>query len=129
MNRTRRRPGRPFVPADLAVIALVAAVTAGVSAYSYADGGTGRVSIASGKNEWIYPLNVDREIDVRGPLGDTRVEIADGTARIVDSPCRDKVCVRMGRLDRTGDWSACLPNGVLVRIVGGGSDEVDAATY
>jgi hypothetical protein len=53
---------------------------------------------------------------VSGPLGQTQVEIRDGAARVVDSPCRDKVCVKMGWVRGAGEWAACVPNRVLLRV-------------
>ena len=65
-----------------------------------------------------YPLKHDREIAVVGPLGKTHVEIKNGQVCIVDSPCPQKVCVRMGQIHRVGDIVVCAPNQVLVRIEG-----------
>jgi len=36
---------------------------------------------------------------------------------IVASDCPDQVCVHTGRLARSGDYAACLPNGFVIRIV------------
>jgi len=48
------------------------------------------------------------------------IEIEGGRARVVDSPCRDKLCVRAGWLDRPGDVAVCLPQRVIVEIRGAG---------
>lgn len=63
-----------------------------------------------------YPLNVDRTIPVAGPLGTTVVEIKDGRARIVSSPCPNKVCVHMGEFGTEGGVLVCVPNEVVVRV-------------
>lgn len=41
---------------------------------------------------------------------------ADRQIAIVRSDCPDQVCVHMGRLIRSGDYSACLPNGFVLRV-------------
>lgn len=41
---------------------------------------------------------------------------ADRQIAIVRSDCPDQVCVHMGRLVRSGDYSACLPNGFVLRV-------------
>jgi len=80
--------------------------------------------------EWVYPLSSDRVVSVAGPLGDTLVAIEGKTARIKDSPCPNKTCVAGGSISRPGQWLACLPNQVLVRIEGGADDaDIDAAAY
>lgn len=56
------------------------------------------------------------------------VEIADGQAWIAQSPCRDQICVRAGKLSKTGETACCLPQRVSIEIRGAGSrtaDEVD----
>lgn len=67
-----------------------------------------------------------RTVRVAGPLGETVVEIRNCSARVVDSPCREKVCVKMGWVRAPGDWVACVPNGVVVQ--GQARAAVDAVT-
>ena len=64
------------------------------------------------------PLKQDRHITIQGPLGPTVVEIHDGRARVVSSPCTGKQCIRAGWLSRAQDSAACVPNHVLVLIPG-----------
>ena len=42
-----------------------------------------------------------------------------------ESNCPDQVCVRTGKLTRAGQIAVCLPNRVVVRLLGA-SDDVDA---
>ena len=65
-----------------------------------------------------YSLDDSRTVEVHGPLGSTYVEINEGAARIVGSPCAQKTCVRMGRIRRAGEVVICVPNRVVVRIGG-----------
>jgi len=39
----------------------------------------------------------------------------------LDSPCRGKVCVHGGWLTEAGELLACLPNKIMVRILGSDS--------
>lgn len=57
-----------------------------------------------------------RTIRVEGPIGTTIVEVEGTRAHVVSSPCPDKICVRMGWLERAGDFAACLPNRVLLEV-------------
>jgi hypothetical protein len=116
---------------DILVLILSAAVVASSAVLVYGKGNSELTVAISGKGgEWIYPLNTDREVSVPGPLGVTEVEIKDGTAAIVDSPCPNKTCVAAGRISKPAQWVACLPNGVFVRIDGKGKEAgADAGTY
>lgn len=67
------------------------------------------------------PLSEDgghRIISVKGPLGVTHVEVDGARVHVHDSPCPDQVCVAFGWLSAADDFSACLPNGVLVVVEG-----------
>lgn len=70
-------------------------------------------------------LQTDSVLDLAGPLGSSRIVIADGTVRFVASPCPNKVCIGMGRAAKAGDLLACVPNHVLLRITGRSNSDGD----
>ncbi len=114
---------------DIVIITASVTLTVGASLYAYSDRDGGYVSVRSGDSEWVYPIDSEMEMSAPGPMGETVVAVSGGTAKIVESPCRDKICISMGPLEHGGDWAACLPNGVLVRIVDERDDEIDALAY
>ena len=71
-------------------------------------------------------LNTDQVTHVKGPLGLTEIEIKKGQARIVRSPCNNKVCIKSGYIRYADRLSACIPNRVVVRIIGKNHRGVDA---
>ena len=83
--------------------------------------------IASGK-KIDYPLNENRVIKVSGPLGTTTIIVKNGTAWIENSPCREKICMKMGRIKRPGQQAICVPNRVMIEIIGG-QRYIDAVSY
>lgn len=64
----------------------------------------------------------DREIDLDGH---NVIVLAGKTARMESADCHDQVCVRTGTLTRAGQVAVCLPNRVILKIVGETS-EIDA---
>jgi hypothetical protein len=118
-------------PLDIAIALAAAGAIAFSAASAYGPGkGPAEAAIKGRGGEWVYPLSVDRDISVAGPLGETRIEIRDKAVRIEDSPCANKTCIASGAISRPGQWLACLPNQVIVRIEGGSEDEgVDASVY
>lgn len=68
----------------------------------------------------------DAVYEVAGALGTVVVEVADGSVRVVGSDCPDQICVRTGAVSAPGSVIACVPNGVVVRVGGGGRDGLDA---
>ncbi len=115
---------------DILVPAMSFAIVVVTAVYAYGGGGEAAyVSIRSGEIEWIYELESDRIVEIEGPLGVSTIEIHDGNAHFTDSPCRDKICISMGKIDRSGEWAACLPNSVLIRIIGKQDESIDALVY
>lgn len=51
----------------------------------------------------------------------------DGSIAFEESDCPDKVCIRSGRLRLPGQSAACLPNGLILKIVSidGSGGELD----
>ena len=113
---------------DIAVFAVFAVIT--VYAFSYAySGGMNRkeLLVHTPRGTFAYDMSKDRIIDIEGAIGTSRIEISGGTARFLDSPCPNKTCVQSMPISETGEWSACLPNQVFLRIEGGRASSVDAA--
>jgi len=113
--------------AALAAVAVI--VIFALAAYSPSTGSP-EVVISGDSGEWIYPLEADRSVQIPGPLGLTTVLIQNHSARVVDSPCKNKLCIAMGAISSPGQWIACLPNKVFVRIEGRSEQaSVDANAY
>lgn len=124
-RRAVPRPARVKMikPLDVAAIALVAGIVAWVSVVNYSGNAVqGRIVITGSSGSWIYPLEASGTLEVPGPLGTTIVEFHGGEVHIADSPCPTKSCVQMGSIRYKGQWLACLPNEVFVRIEGGAGD-------
>jgi hypothetical protein len=105
---------------DALVIALCAALVAASFAWSTRPRGTPHsalVETSAGERREL-PLARDGRFTFAGRRGPAIVEVRGGRARFLDSSCHQKLCVRAGWLARAGDASACLPNGVTLRLLG-----------
>ena len=76
-----------------------------------------------GEDYGIFPLGEDREVDVTSGDHHNLVSIQDGTVHMESADCRNQVCVNTGTISRSGDLIVCLPNQVVVEIIGGEEDE------
>lgn len=74
----------------------------------------------------LQGLTQQKEFSVQGPLGSTVVQVRDGEARIVSSPCPDKICIRMGWLKSSGQSAVCVPNHILLHIVSEENNQIDS---
>ncbi len=106
-----------FLDGVVLFLSLIITVVCAVFVYGGATS-EAQVVIEGNGHTWLYPLNTHECINVPGPLGETVVEIHDGKVGIVSSPCKNQLCVAAGEIHEHGQWIACLPNGVFVRIEG-----------
>lgn len=125
MSPARRLRGAR--PLDWAIIAAAAAAVAWSGADAYGSGSRPVLTVSDGSREWLYPLEADRDVPVPGPLGTTVVELRGGSARFLSSPCPNQTCVHAAAISSPGQWSACLPNKVLIRVDGTGDGEAPDA--
>ncbi len=91
--------------------------------------GSGRVLISDGRGDSLYTLEESGDILLEGPVGRTLVRREKGAVRVVSSDCLNDLCVRMGTIQRAGEWIACLPNRVFLRVVGAEEGEVDVGAF
>ena len=119
-----------FKPFDIiiAIPALGLVIASFFHVYGISGGRPAAVIRADG-GEWVFPMDTAENKRFSGPLGETLVELGVNSARIVSSPCRNQVCVAAGFIRAPGQWSACLPNRVMVYIREDKNNEVDAATW
>ena len=69
-----------------------------------------------------------RQIHVRGPAGVTTIHVENGYAWIDEAPCPQKICMRMGKISRTGEMVVCVPNRILLKIDGKDARNLDGIT-
>jgi len=115
---------------DFFIILIVAALTffAVYTVYLKPQGQV-RILIRGHESEWTFPVDAEETIIVSGPLGNTTVQIHNQNAWIESSPCDNKTCVAAGFVSKQGQWSACLPNNVLLIVYGSGDDYIDRVVW
>ena len=83
------------------------------------EGGSTLFVEADGR-DYAFSLSEDGLHEVEGAIGTTVIEISDGRARILSSPCPNQTCVQTG----WSDTLCCLPNKVI--CISGERGDVDA---
>ncbi len=63
---------------------------------------------------------------VTGEAGSNTVQVEPGRIRVVEADCPDQVCVNQGWISDSTLPIVCLPNKLIVEIIGG-EGELDAA--
>ena len=106
-----------FKPLDYLLILLgLFLCTFSVMAATSQQEGTPLLVLTSPTKEYIYPLDTDTTIQIPGLEGISTIQIHQGQACYLDSPCANKTCVAASPIHRNGEWSACLPNGIFMRV-------------
>jgi hypothetical protein len=111
---------------DFFILGFAAAITvySGISIYG-GSASSVHLTVKGADGSWIYSMDNDELLELKGPLGITTVELNGGKARVISSPCTNQSCVAAGAIHGNGQWIACLPNGVFLSIEG--SDSSDEA--
>jgi hypothetical protein len=78
-----------------------------------------------GKTADVVPMDQTGNITVTGRLGRTTIRIDDHGARFVDSPCPDKKCVSSAPIRDAGEIAVCVPNRVMIRVLGNNREGTD----
>ena len=108
--------------ADIILIASVLLV--GLSVFLIVNltkevGNSVRVSV-DGRNVGEYSLSVDGEYSLNG--GTNILVIKGGKAYMKYASCPDGLCINQGEAYKIGQKIVCLPNRVMVEVVGEGEE-------
>jgi len=108
--------------ADIVLFILIVVFGGLVSWWSVSGSIAGeKVLITSdGKDYGIYTLAQDQVIDVTIDGHTNHITIKDGVVSMTYSTCKNQVCVNTGAISQTKDAIVCLPNKIVVEIVGSG---------
>jgi len=115
---------------DIPVILITAAVIVFTAYTAYVKpSGHPQIIIQGQEGQWIYPIDAKETLVIKGPLGDTIIQIFEKSAWVESSPCENKNCAASGKISRHGQWAACLPNNVILIINNTGDNDVDSVTW
>ena len=77
-----------------------------------------QVEIISPHEKKQVSLQHDKNIFITGDLGKSEINIQQHRVRFISSPCKSKFCIHQGWANHSGDFRACLPNKVSLRLLG-----------
>lgn len=93
---------------------------------SFEEQGSGFVKVTvDGELYGTYSLEKNQEIKINDT---NHLLIQDGQADVTWADCPDKICVNQKAISASKESIICLPNQVIVEIVGGKDSQLDAVT-
>ncbi len=108
------------------VIVIVIGVLYLASMYISGDKGA-RVAVYQDKKIIdILPLYEDVEKTYSSEYGENTISIKQAKLSVIDSNCRNRICVDSMAISKTGETIVCLPHHFYVEIIGGKENEIDA---
>lgn len=114
--------------ADIVLLIILVIAGFGLSYWSIANDVTGTKAYitVAGKEYGTYDLDKDQEIVIKQNNHINKITISDGKVSMSFSDCKNQVCVKHKAIDRTSESIVCLPNKVMVQIMGndGGYDAI-----
>ena len=111
MNNALRRLG--IKRGDILVLAALLIVSAALGIFL----ATNRTEPQYVSVKAIARLPLSKDCVYRINDGNT-IEIRDGSVRMSEADCPDKICVKTGRISRSGQSIVCAPHRVTVTITG-----------
>lgn len=82
-----------------------------------------KIIIESSEKSLRFDLNNEREIIIEGLLGESKILIKDNEVKFLESPCRDKLCIKAGILKNAP--LICMPNGIIIRFENNFEDDIE----
>ncbi len=112
---------------DIILIGSILVALSGVLIFFSATKSEGSYAIVTinGEQKDIYPLDKNLEVKLENKDNYNLLIIENGTARIEEASCPDKLCVNQHKIKYNGETLVCLPNKTIVSIVSEIDSEID----
>ncbi len=68
---------------------------------------------------------IGKTIPIRTKFGYNLIEIGDGKIRVIEADCPDKIDVKQGYISEPNEMIVCLPNRLVIEIIGEEDGEID----
>lgn len=112
------------------LVSILVLAVGGILAYrfftpSVEDQGEVVVTI-QGKEFGRFNLHKDQSIEIPAEYGTSMLDIKDGNAKMRYAGCPDQICVYHSAIHYHGDMIICLPNQIIVEVVGGEKSQLDS---
>lgn len=111
----------------IGVLLVIALSFSFVYQYFVKEEGSQIVITVDGKEYRSLSLQEDTELLIEGAnSGTNSLQVKEGAVKMVEATCPDLVCVHQREIRYNGESIICLPNKVVIKIVSGEENEVDA---
>ena len=78
-----------------------------------------------GESYAVVKMDEPKTVTVPGMLGDSVIEIDENGARFIETAGPDRDCIDQGYITDAGEMAVCVPNRVLIRVIGKSGVDTD----
>ncbi len=122
---------RPF---DLVIVAVTVCICGFAFLQFRGAAGSFAEVYVEGRKAATFRLEVpDREKRIETPIGVVHIRYGNGSIRVTQSPCLQKICILQGAARHTHDRIICLPAHLHIRLFNpeetDAQNGIDAITY
>ncbi|MDY2987171.1 MAG: NusG domain II-containing protein [Peptoniphilus sp.] len=112
---------------DYIIVALILLLSTGiflVSKNSVVEAAEKEVVVSvNGKVEARYTLSEKEKLyTIDNKYGKNTFAITSDGVHMVESDCKDQICIHMGHITRAGESIICLPNRLIISLVNANAD-------
>ncbi len=113
---------------DIWLIAGVLLLALGVWGFLWITRDEGAFAVVEIDGDEVARYSLEKPLteEIASPWGTNLLVVENGTAKIVEADCPDKLCVNQRAIRYQGESIICLPHKVTVRIEGGEESGIDA---
>lgn len=107
--------------ADIILFLVLIFATLGLWWFSLSGEVTGQKAVITvdGKEYGVYSLSKNQTIEIVQHGHNNKITIKNGAVQMTYSDCKNQTCVNTGQITETSQTIVCLPNKIMVEIVGG----------
>ena len=81
-----------------------------------------RLTFTSSEEPYVYRLETEHGLNV--------VEVVGNKVHLIEADCPDKLCIKQGFIEKTGEVIVCIPNKMVLEIKSDNLDkELDGINY
>lgn len=103
--------------AVIVLVSLMAALAVYIAFSFSGEAGYVEVTVES-KQVFKCSLSDDRTETLHTQYGDITFWVKNGETGVAESDCSDKICVKSGKISKTGQSIVCLPLKTIIKIKG-----------
>lgn len=85
------------------------------------SGNSGKIARIYSDNELVKTVSLEKEDEftIKNENGYNIIRVTNGKISVIESDCKNQICVNQGEIDNDLIPIVCVPNGIVIRVESG----------